>query len=275
MIEVSVIVPCYNLEKYISDCLDSLVSQTFKSYEVIVIDDGSTDSSVNIIQKYVDKYPFIRLLKQENQGVVTARNNAISQAKGTYIYNLDGDDVVSEDAIEKSYLAIVSKKGDIIASQNCDFKDIKNIQLPKKYKFKKPTKFNMLNCCCIMNSAMYKKSDFELVGGYDVRFNKGWEDYDFWLNMIVNHNLKIYRINEFLFFNRVKDKEESRNENAKSFSKDLNAVLYEKYPQIKCVRLIHKILNVKKLIYQKKVTSKGNLVIKIFKIPVYKTKVAK
>ena len=68
MIEISVIVPCYNLEKYISDCLDSLVLQTFKSYEVIVIDDGSTDNSVNIIQKYVDKYPFIKLIKQKIKG---------------------------------------------------------------------------------------------------------------------------------------------------------------------------------------------------------------
>lgn len=84
--KISVIVPCYNQEKYIKECLDSLVSQTFKDYEVIVIDDGSTDDSAEIVNEYVKHNKNIRLIRQANQGVVVARNNAIKQAQGTYIY---------------------------------------------------------------------------------------------------------------------------------------------------------------------------------------------
>lgn len=87
--KISVIVPCYNQEKYIKECLDSLVSQTFKDYEVIVIDDGSTDDSAEIVNEYVKHNKNIRLIRQANQGVVVARNNAIKQAQGTYIYPLD------------------------------------------------------------------------------------------------------------------------------------------------------------------------------------------
>lgn len=99
--KISVIVPCYNQEKYIKECLDSLVSQTFKDYEVIVIDDGSTDDSAEIVNEYVKHNKNIRLIRQANQGVVVARNNAIKQAQGTYIYPLDADDVISPSCLEK------------------------------------------------------------------------------------------------------------------------------------------------------------------------------
>ena len=94
MPEISVIIPCFNQEKYIAECLDSVWAQTFTNYEVIIVNDGSTDDSLKIIKQYTNKYKNFRLLDQSNQGVVFARNNAISKAKGKYIYPLDADDKI-------------------------------------------------------------------------------------------------------------------------------------------------------------------------------------
>ena len=115
MTKISVIIPCYNQEKYIADCLESVLAQTFEDYEAIVVDDGSTDNSIKIVEEYQKKSNKIRLIRQENQGVVTARNNAIKQAKGKYIYPLDADDIAHRDVLRKSFEEIESGKGDIIS----------------------------------------------------------------------------------------------------------------------------------------------------------------
>lgn len=129
--KISVIVPCYNQEKYIKECLDSLVSQTFKDYEVIVIDDGSTDDSAEIVNEYVKHNKNIRLIRQANQGVVVARNNAIKQAQGTYIYPLDADDVISPSCLEKLCAAMEENKGDVIYS-DVEYFGLKNGLFLKK-----------------------------------------------------------------------------------------------------------------------------------------------
>lgn len=115
--KISVIVPCYNQEKYIKECLDSLVSQTFKDYEVIVIDDGSTDDSAEIVNEYVKHNKNIRLIRQANQGVVVARNNAIKQAQGTYIYPLDADDKIAPTCLERLYYIILYPQPIIVLLQ--------------------------------------------------------------------------------------------------------------------------------------------------------------
>lgn len=116
MPEISVIIPCFNQGKYIAECLDSVLAQTFTNYEVIIVNDGSTDDSLKIIKQYTNKYKNFRLLDQSNQGVVFARNNAISKAKGKYIYPLDADDKITPECLEKLYNAIINGKGDIITS---------------------------------------------------------------------------------------------------------------------------------------------------------------
>jgi len=102
MPKVSVIIPVYNVEKYLRECLDSILSQTFKDFEVICVDDGSTDASVDILREYADNDDRFILLKQENQGAAAARNYGMSIAKGKYLLFLDSDDVFSEMLLEKS-----------------------------------------------------------------------------------------------------------------------------------------------------------------------------
>ena len=84
-VKVSVIIPVYNEEKNIAECLESVIKQTLKEIEIICVDDGSNDNSVQIIEKYCLAYPWIRLMLQKNQGAGVARNNALSQAKGQFV----------------------------------------------------------------------------------------------------------------------------------------------------------------------------------------------
>lgn len=97
---VSIIVPVYNSENYISDCFDSLLDQTYKNIEVILIDDGSSDESGRIIDEYAKKDSRIIPIHQENSGVARTRNNGINLAKGEFIVFVDADDWLSKDAIE-------------------------------------------------------------------------------------------------------------------------------------------------------------------------------
>ena len=98
-IKVSVIVPVYNVEKYIDKCLDSLVNQTLKDIEIIVVNDGSPDNSQKIIDKYVKKYPNkVKSFIKENGGQGSARNLGMEYAKGEYISFVDSDDWIDFDA---------------------------------------------------------------------------------------------------------------------------------------------------------------------------------
>lgn len=97
---ISVILPVYNVEKYLGDCLDSLLRQTYRDIELIIIDDGSTDGSGKICDAFATRYERIRVFHKKNEGVSAARNKGIEEARGEWIYFCDSDDTVSEDCIE-------------------------------------------------------------------------------------------------------------------------------------------------------------------------------
>ena len=97
---ISVIVPAYNTEKYIGTCIDSLLAQTYINYEIIIINDGSTDHTLSILDKY-RQHPNIRIFSQENAGLSAARNRGISVSNGDLICFIDSDDYVSSDYLTK------------------------------------------------------------------------------------------------------------------------------------------------------------------------------
>lgn len=101
MVKYSFIVPVYNTKKYLKKCLDSLVKQTFKDFEVIVVNDGSTDESLEIIEKYKNKYSNIKVINQKNQGLSMARNNGVLKARGDYILFVDSDDYIEKDLLKE------------------------------------------------------------------------------------------------------------------------------------------------------------------------------
>ena len=119
MPKVSVIVPVYNVEKYIDKCLESLVNQTLKDIEIIIVNDGSTDNSIKIVEEYKEKYKNkIIYLEKENGGLSDARNYGIQYAKGEYIAFLDSDDYVDRKMYEKLYNKAIENNSDIV---ECDF----------------------------------------------------------------------------------------------------------------------------------------------------------
>ena len=114
MPKVSIIIPMYNMENYIKTCLDSVMNQTMKDYEVIVIDDGSVDHSYDKALEYQGRYPQqMRVYKQENAGQGAVRNNGVRIATGEYILFVDSDDTVSEYFVEKAYKMITESQADI------------------------------------------------------------------------------------------------------------------------------------------------------------------
>ncbi len=97
---VSVIVPVYNVEKFLKKCLDSIVKQTFHDFEVIIVNDGSTDNSGVIAQQYVENYSNVRVITQKNGGLGAARNTGIRAAKGEYLLFVDSDDTIGENTLQ-------------------------------------------------------------------------------------------------------------------------------------------------------------------------------
>lgn len=100
MVKYSFIVPVYNTEKYLKKCLDSLVKQTYKDFEIIIVNDGSTDDSYKIIDNYKNKYNFIKVITQKNKGLSEARNSGVRKSIGVYLIFIDSDDYVEKDLLE-------------------------------------------------------------------------------------------------------------------------------------------------------------------------------
>ena len=106
---VSIIVPVYNNEKYLRQCLDSITNQTFKDIEIILVDDGSTDNSASICEEYAKEDSRVVFIHSENKGVSNARNIGIDKSKGKFIMFCDSDDWLENDYIESHYDNIITK----------------------------------------------------------------------------------------------------------------------------------------------------------------------
>ena len=106
---ISVIIPCYNVQSYIIDCLDSVINQSCLPKEIICIDDGSTDDTLLILQQYASTYGFIKIIQQTNHGVSIARNKGFEIATGDYIFFLDSDDILNTNLFSKFKLLLNSE----------------------------------------------------------------------------------------------------------------------------------------------------------------------
>ena len=123
MIDVSIIVTVFDGEKYLRECIESLVNQTFKNIELIFVDDGSNDNSLNILETFAEKDERIVILHQENQGAASARNNGMKVARGKYIIFLDCDDIFEITMIEKMVDACTLNDLDVVVCRSDKFVD--------------------------------------------------------------------------------------------------------------------------------------------------------
>src|SRR5699024_4722048 len=130
---ISIIIPVYNKEQYLNECIKSVIYQKYEDIEIIVINDGSRDNSENIIKEWSIIDNRIKFISQNNQGVARARNKGISLAKGKYIFFLDADDYLEKTAISKLVTNAKHTKSDIIVG---NFYEITGKQVVKKESFK-------------------------------------------------------------------------------------------------------------------------------------------
>ena len=115
--KISVVIPVYNVQKYLAECLESVIGQTYTNLEIIVVNDGSTDGSYDICKEYAKKDPRIILINQKNQGLSGARNSGIKVATGEYITFIDSDDVISQDMIGYLHGMIIKHRADMSVCQ--------------------------------------------------------------------------------------------------------------------------------------------------------------
>lgn len=167
MVKISVIVPVYNTGDYLRRCLDSLLFQSLKELEIVVVNDGSTDNSPQIIEEYKEKYPNrIKYFSKENGGQGSARNLAFKYCEGEYIGFLDSDDFVEKDMFEKMYNAAKENDADYVG---CGFKSVeinddKVVSVVQDYVGRKNCKTNremFIDSLVNMFTSLYKRSVLE------------------------------------------------------------------------------------------------------------------
>lgn len=177
MKDISIIIPVYNAELYLVKCLNSLVNQTKKNIEIIVVNDGSTDRSLDIVQKFANKYPsMFKVINQQNQGQSVARNVGISAASGKYIGFVDCDDYVHEKMFEILYSKAIENDLDVVACNVNAVYPNKNviinsgIELVSKNLTKEEKSKLLLNMYTVVWNKIYRRDLFE---NKDLLFNPG------------------------------------------------------------------------------------------------------
>ena len=178
MIKVSVIVPVYNVEKYLDKCLNTLAKQKLKDIEVIIVNDGSPDNSQKIIDKYTKEYPNMKSYIKENGGLSDARNYGIKKAKGEYIAFLDSDDYVTEDMYKKMYEKAKSGNFDMVV---CDLNYVyPNKVIPASSNVPTDTT-NIKKCMLNIYPAAWNKIFKRKLFDNGIEFKKGvwFEDVEF------------------------------------------------------------------------------------------------
>ena len=157
-IKISVIIPIFNAEKYISDCLESIINQTLKDIEIILINDGSNDKTEQIIKEFAKKDKRIIILKQKNKGAGAARNKGIQISKGEYISFIDSDDMFHYKTLEISYENLIKFNSDIVLFYGKKFKHKKDIIINEKIESFKIKNFTMKKWCCVTWNRVWRAS---------------------------------------------------------------------------------------------------------------------
>ncbi len=170
-IKLSIIVPVYNVEKYLERCLESLVNQTIKEYEIIIVVDGSTDNSIKIVKKYKEKYSnLIKYVETENRGLSAARNYGIDLAKGEYIGFVDSDDYVATDMYEKLYNCAKDNNYDVVVCDYCKITDEKQKEVKLEITSNSTLDEIVVNSRPYACNKIFKKNIFKK---YNLKFPEG------------------------------------------------------------------------------------------------------
>ena len=253
-ISVSIIIPCYNYGKYIEEAVESVLKQTFRDFEIIIVNDGSTDeTTLKVLKKIKKNYPEITVIDQKNGGLANARNNGIKAARGEFILPLDADDTIEPTMLEKCHNEIIKdeKLGNVYTYVRF-FGDENRIWEIPEYNF-----YELIWGNYIVATNLFRKKAWEEVGGYDENMKNGYEDWEF-LIRLGEHGWQGKLIKEPLFNYRKHGKSMIDDTNKKAESiirgiREKNSKIYtdEKILEMQRLRLL--IDNEKFIIQQKEI----------------------
>lgn len=190
---LSIITPVYNSSRYLRKCLDSLLLQDlpYDEYEIILVDDGSTDNSCEIAEEYCKRYDNIRLIRQTNSGASTARNRAIDEAQGVYVWFVDSDDYIKANILGSIYNKVKNDSLDMmfVDWQGCseDGSLCDNSTHYRKFSKEIMTGNEYLRDCAgflLLNAAYIIKRNLLIVTGIRLKTNACYEDTDFYFRLI-------------------------------------------------------------------------------------------
>lgn len=177
--DVTVVVPCFNQGAFVEDAVVSVFQQTYASWEVVVVDDGSTDPDTQAVLAGLD-YPRVRLIRQENQGLSGARNIGIGEARGRYVVPLDADDELAPAFLETLVAALETNPEAGYAHCYAElFGDVEAIWMPRPFNPYQELLSNSVVGCVVL-----RRDAWEQVGGYDETLLEGNEDWDLWLRLL-------------------------------------------------------------------------------------------
>lgn len=202
MVKISVIVPIYNVEKYLRECLESLLHQTQQDIEVLLINDGTKDNSGIIAKRYADKHPqLFKYLEKENGGLSDARNFAMRYVKGKYVAFVDSDDYVAPTMFEKLYNLAEANNADMV---DCEFEYVYEESGKHKQIFF-PIYKNKYDCLITAYPNVWNKLyKMEWINKLNVQFPKGlWhEDIEFFFKVLPFSNMLPVTVHESLYYYR-------------------------------------------------------------------------
>lgn len=211
---VSIIIPNYNKAEFITETLQSVAAQSYTDWECIIVDDGSTDNSLEVIEEIAEQDRRFSYLRKKNEGVSIARNFGIKHSRGQFILPLDSDDVIGPDYLKEAIQVLTEKKSISIVYALAEFIGIKKgaWNLPD---FNKET---MLHTNLVYCAALFRREVFVQSGGYADEFKSGIEDWDFWLTAIENQ-FQFYRIPKVHFYYRIHEMSRNKSHKESSSSK--------------------------------------------------------
>ena len=193
--KISCIVPVFNQGQYLAQAIESILSQTYKPHEIIVIDDGSTDNSAQVASSYP-----IKLIRQVNKGLASARNTGLMNSIGDFFYPLDADDMMLENCLEKVEEVIKNNPDADIVAPSFKCFGISNepvILMPN------PILEDFKTANRIGYFSAIRRSKLLEIGGYNPKMTFGWEDYDIWFDLL-KRGAKLITISDILVLYRTK-----------------------------------------------------------------------
>lgn len=196
--KISIIIPYFRGEDYITKTLESVYQQTYLDYEVIVVNDGSPQDFLDKIL-HENKYNNLQIVHQVNGGQSSARNHGVQYAIGKYILFLDCDDLIDKTFLQKTHQILTQNKEIRICYTKGKFFE----KTDKEWILQPFLIKDFLIENCIPITALIYKEDFTNIGGFDTSLSY-YEDWDFWISMVEN-GAKTYKIDEFLFFYRIRN----------------------------------------------------------------------